>query len=66
MHKFATSTQKLACFVLYLKIIKIFLKKIIYASYSKLSKELKKSIKIKVGQVVIELLIQTTVWLFDL
>ena len=30
----------------------------IYASYSKLSKELKYSIKIKVGQAVLELLIQ--------
>ena len=30
----------------------------IYASYSKLSKELKNSIKIKVGQAVLELLIQ--------
>ena len=30
----------------------------IYASYTKLSKELKNSIKIKVGQVVLELLIQ--------
>ena len=30
----------------------------IYASYSKLSKELKDSIKIKVGQAVLELLIQ--------
>ena len=29
-----------------------------YASYSKLSKELKNSIKIKVGQTVLELLIQ--------
>ena len=29
-----------------------------YASYSKLYKELKKSIKIKVGQAVLELLIQ--------
>ena len=29
-----------------------------YASYSKLSKELKNSIKIKVGQAVLELLIQ--------
>ena len=33
-------------------------KKEIFASYSKLSKELKNSIKIKVGQVVLELLIQ--------
>ena len=49
--------SKLACFVLYLKIINIFLKKT-YASYSKLSKELKNSIKIKVGQAVLELLIQ--------
>ena len=32
--------------------------KIIYASYSKLSKELKNIIKIKVGQAVLELLIQ--------
>ena len=30
----------------------------IYESYSKLSKELKKSVKIKVGQAVFELLIQ--------
>ena len=30
----------------------------IFASYSKLSKELKNSIKIKVGQAVVELLIQ--------
>ena len=30
----------------------------IYASYSKLSKELKNSMKIKVGQAVFELLIQ--------
>ena len=33
--------------------------KIIYASYGKLSKELKNSIKIEVGQAVLELLIQT-------
>ena len=46
---------KLACFVFYLKIINIFLKK--YASYSKLSKEFKNSVKSKVGQAVLELLI---------
>ena len=34
--------------------------KIIYTSYSKLSKELKNSIKIQVGRTVLELLIQTT------
>ena len=38
--------QKLACFVLYLKIINTFFEKIIYASYSKLPKELKNSINI--------------------
>ena len=41
-----TPNQKLACFVLYLKIINTFLKKIMYASYSKLSKELKNGIRI--------------------
>ena len=41
----APPTQKWACFVLYLKIINTILK-IIYASYSKLSKELKNGIKI--------------------
>ena len=44
-------------FLLYLKFINIFWK-IIYVSYSKLPKELKNSIKIKVGQAVLELLIQ--------
>ena len=39
-------TTKLACFVLYLKIINTFFEKIIYASYSKLPKELKNNIKI--------------------
>ena len=38
---YCTPNQKLACFMLYLKIINTFLK-IIYASYSKLSKKLKK------------------------
>ena len=42
--------------MLYLKIINIFLKNDI--SYSKLSKKLKNSIQIKVGQAVFELLIQ--------
>ena len=46
---------KLACFVLYLKIMNIFLKN---ASYSELSKELKNIIKIKVGHSVLELLIK--------
>ena len=40
----AHSTPELACLVLYLKIINIFLK-MLYASYSKLSKELKSSIQ---------------------
>ena len=45
----AAPTLKLVFFVLYFKIINIFSKKIIHASYSKFSKELKNSIKIKVG-----------------
>ena len=44
--------------MLYLKIINIFFEKLKYASYSKLSKELKNSIKIKIGQAVLKLLIQ--------
>ena len=42
-----------------------FFEKIIYAPYSKLSKELKNSIKIVPGQAVLELLIKTIFWLFD-
>ena len=57
LHLLPQKAPKSACFVLFLKIINIFLK-MIYASYSKLSKELKNSIKIKVGQAVLELLIQ--------
>ena len=41
-----TPNQKLTCFLLYLKIINTFLKKIIYASYSKFSKKLRNSIEI--------------------
>ena len=40
-----TPNQNLACFVLYFKIINTFFWKMIYASYSKLSKELNYSIK---------------------
>ena len=47
---YCTSYQKFACFVLYLKIINIFLK--MYASYKKLFKELKNGIEILVGQAV--------------
>ena len=36
-----------------------------YASYSKLFKELKNSIKIYISQAVLELLIKTIFWLFD-
>ena len=35
-----------------------------YVSYSKLSKELKNSIKILVDQAVLELVIKTIFWLF--
>ena len=63
---YSTSYPQLACFVFYLKIIDTFLKDNIgHASYSKLSKELKNSFKILIGQAVLELLIQTTFWLFD-
>ena len=54
--------------MLYLKIVDIFLKYnicILY-SYSTFSKELKNSIEIKVGQAVLELLIQTTFLTVDL
>ena len=43
-----------------LNIINTFLKNTIFASDSKLSKELKNSIKIKISQAVLDLLIQTT------
>ena len=56
LHLLPQKAQKLACFVFFSKIINIFLTNI-YASYSELSKELKKRTKIKVGQGVLELLI---------
>ena len=58
LHLLPQKPPKLACSVLYLKITNIFLKKIIYASYSELAKELKNSIKIKVRLAVLELLIK--------
>ena len=45
--------------MLYLKIVKTFMENNKCILYSKLSKELKNGIKIKVGQVVLELLIKT-------
>ena len=63
----APLTKKLACFMLYdsyLKIINTFFWKIIYASHSKLSKELKNGIKIWVGQAVLQLLMKTIFELF--
>ena len=50
---------KIACFVLYLKIINTSFEKIIhvYAYYSKLFKDLKNGIKIYVGYAVLEVLI---------
>ena len=42
------------------------LEKIIYAFYSNLTKELKSSIKIMVGQAVLELLIQSNILTVDL
>ena len=55
---YCISNQKLACFVLYLKILITFLK-IMYASYRKLPKKLKNGIKIHIGHAVLELLIKT-------
>ena len=43
---YCTPNQKLACFVLYLKIINTFLKKLYIPFYSILSKELKTNIEI--------------------
>ena len=54
LHILPEKAQKLACFVLYLK-ISIFFWKILYASYRKLFKEVKNNNKIKVGQAVLEL-----------
>ena len=56
LHLLPQKAPKLACFVLYLKVSTSFWK-IIYASYSKLYKELKNSIKIKVRQAILDLLI---------
>ena len=56
---YCTPNLKLACFVCYLKIIITFFWKIIYASYSKSSKELKNGIEILVGRVILKLWIKT-------
>ena len=62
LHFLPPKAPTLSYFVLYLnnfQHIKPFMfLKILYASYCKLSKELKNTIKIKVGQVAVELLIQ--------
>ena len=57
-----TSYQKIACFVLYLKIVNNFWK-IDYVSYKKLFKELKNGIEISVGQEVFKLQIKTVTML---
>ena len=61
-----TPYQKLACFVLYLKIINTFLKSKIILYY-KLFKEIKNtsSIRIWISQVIHELFCKTKFWLFD-
>ena len=61
-----TPYQKLACFVLYLKIINTFLKSNIILYY-KLFKEIKNtsSIRIWISQVIHELFCKTKFWLFD-
>ena len=60
---YCTPNQKLACFVLYLKIVDTFKKNNIYASCRQLSKELKNGITIQISQAVLELLIKHF-WLF--
>ena len=60
----APPNPKLVCFVLYLKIISIFLIKIIYASYSKLSKEQNDGIEMLVGPAVFKLWIKKVKILF--
>ena len=57
LHPILYKNSKISCFVLYLKIITSFWE-ITCSSYSKFSKELKNSIKIKADQAVFELLIQ--------
>ena len=59
-----TSNLKLACFVCCLKIINI-LRKLIYASLSKMSEELKDGIEILVGQAVFKLWIKQSKYCFD-
>ena len=62
---YCTSYQKLACFVLYLKIINTFLKNNICILYNKLLKVLKNGIGILVGQAVFNLKIKTVKMLLD-
>ena len=50
-------SQKIICFTLSQNYQKYFLKKIMYASHSKLSKELKNDIQIEAGQAVLDILI---------
>ena len=64
---YCTSYQKIACFVLYLKISNSFMKKKrkkkkrnMHRSYRKLFKELKNSIEILVGQAAFKLLDQNS------
>ena len=57
LHLLPQKTPKLACFVLYRKIINIFLKNNI-SILVQIAQGTQNSIKIKVGQAVLELLIQ--------
>ena len=63
---YCTSYPQISMFCTLSQKYQYLFKKIIYAFYSKLSKELKNRIKSKVGQVVLELLIQTIFKCFDL
>ena len=61
---YCTPNIELACFVCYLKIVNTFMKNIECILYSKLSKERKSSIEMKVCRAVFELLIKTMLLLF--
>ena len=58
LHLLPPKAPKLACFVLYLKIVNNFFFEKSHMHLIVMSKELKNSIKIKVGQALLELLIQ--------
>ena len=61
---YCTSLTKISMFCTLSQNYQHLFGKMIYTSYCKLSKKLKNSIKIQIGQLVLDLLIQTPFWLF--